>query len=158
MIVFFNPLDTSCIRAWANDEVGTFRFLCTAYPQRISDIPADRSAISEDNKRRRDLIRNRVRDVQKEGQAVVRRLEEEETQRDIKAQETSLPDESATIDSPKNTDLAAGLLSSSRLERLLTAAQIAAYFGSGDTLLSLPEGIDNLLVGEGRFLHRLVIL
>lgn len=112
--VFFNPLDTSRIRVWANDEVGTFRFLCTAYPQCISDIPADRSAIAEDNKRRRDLIRNRVREAQKEGKAVMGYLEGEEAQRDVEAQQTSLPDKSAIIDGPQSSEPAAGLLSSHR--------------------------------------------
>jgi putative transposase len=108
--VFFNPRNTSCIRVWGNDETGTFHFLCTAYPQQTTELPADRDAIMEENKRRRELVRQRVRATQQEGKQVLKLLAVDEAERDAAAQVTDArPSDNSTTPPP-----AGGLLETNR--------------------------------------------
>ena len=44
------------------------------------------------------------------------------------------------------------------VERLLTDAQAATDLGHWGALLGLAQGVDDLLVGEGRLLHVLILL
>lgn len=111
---FFNPRDLSRIRVWTHDDTGKFRFLCTAYPQATIELPMDKDAIAEENKRRRNRVRERVRESQKEGNTALNQLEAEEAQHDAEAQET-VPSSDADLGTTLSTpEPAAGLLSSNR--------------------------------------------
>jgi putative transposase len=127
--VFFNPDDKSRIRIWNKNEADTYRYLCTAYPQPVSELPPDRDAISEENKRRRELIRQRVRAAQKEGQEVLKLLEVDEAQRDADAQQETTVTEELPVTPPP----AAGLLETRRSTSSPASQPVAANATEGST-------------------------
>lgn len=74
--VFFDSRDISRIRVWGSvnpDE--ELQYICTAYPQSLAPTTAERAAVAEKNKGRRDATRREVRSVQAEGEVALKVLD-----------------------------------------------------------------------------------
>jgi putative transposase len=75
--VFFDSRDLSRIRVWGRkNEDDTLRYICTAYPQSSNEHRVTREIMGEHNKERRNDVRKSVRDAQKDGEQVLKAIEE----------------------------------------------------------------------------------